>query len=520
MPRIPTTLRERAAQLIFPRLGSNMPPPVPAETDVDRIAALVQEVPVGGVVLFRGDAHRTPDALRRLQRSAPYPLLVAADLERGAGQQMAGGTVLPHAMAYGGLGDRAPAMVHHLAWLTAKEALSYGIHWIFAPVADVHSNPANPIISTRAYSSEPQMAGELVQAFISGCREGGVFATAKHFPGHGDTDTDSHATVPRVSRSRASLDRTELAPFRAAIAAGVSSVMTAHVAYPSLDPSGSTATRSAAILRDLLRGEMGFEGVVVSDSLLMAGAGAEAARQAPDLVAGGVDVLLDIEEPALAVDSMVRAVEDGTLPEESLDAAFRRVWNLKERLIARHGPDVFVDPPAAGGAPDEASELAEAVAEAAIREEGTIPGEWSQAARERGVHVLVFRPIPDYPDPTLSPAEEIFRRLIPGATVDTVGPQVSGDEASRLVDRAAGHGIVVCALVVKPAAWHRFGLQPDQVTLFRHLEARVSVIPCSLGSPDVLDDLADGPYRMCALSDVSPSVRAAARRIAVRLNLA
>jgi beta-glucosidase-like glycosyl hydrolase len=519
MAGTPTTLRERAAQLIFPRLGSNMPPPVAAERDVRRIAEMLAEVPVGGVVLFRGDARRTPDALRRLQRESPFPLLVAADLERGAGQQMAGGTVLPHAMAYAGAGDGAPAMVHHLAWLTAREALSYGIHWMFAPVADVHSNPANPIISTRAFSSDPLIAAELVQAFVSGCREGGVYATAKHFPGHGDTDTDSHETVPSVSRSRAALDEVELVPFRAAIAAGVSSVMTAHVAYPALDPSGRIATRSAPILRDLLRGELGFEGVVVSDSLLMAGAGTEAARQAPELVAAGIDVLLDLEHPALAVDHLVRAVEEGTLPEETLDEAFRRVWRLKDRLVERHGPDVFTAPPPAGSAPAEAAELAESIAEAAIRESGYIPDEWLRAALERGVHVLVFRPIPDYPDPTLSPAEEIFRELVPGATVDTVGPELSPDEAARLVERARSRGVVVCALVVKPAAWHRFGLRPDQLALVRRLEADAPVLPCSLGSPDVLDHLEDGPYRMCALSDVSPSVRAAARRIAARLEL-
>lgn len=519
MPRTPTTLRERAAQLVFPRLGSNMPPPVPAEVDVDRMAALVGEVPVGGVVLFRGDASRTPNALRRLQGVAPFPLLVAADLERGAGQQMSGGTVLPHAMAFGELGDGAPAMVHHLAWLTAKEALSYGVHWLFAPIADVHSNPANPIISTRSYSSDPQMAAELVQAFVSGCREEGIYATAKHFPGHGDTDTDSHATVPRVSASRERLDRIELLPFRAAIAAGVSTVMTAHVAYPALDPSGCTATRSSAILRDLLRDEMGFDGVVVTDSLLMAGAGEEAARQAPELVAAGVDVLLDIEEPSLAVDYMVRAVEDGSLDEELLDTAFRRVWNLKERLIARHGPLVFTDPPSAGNAPAEATELAKSIAEAAIREKGVIPEAWVSSARDRGVHILVFRPIPDYPDPTLSPAEDILRQWIPGATVETVGPEVTEEEASGILERAGSRGIVVCALVVKPAAWHSFGLRPDQVSLFRRLDDEYSVLPCSLGSPDVLEGLASGPYAMCSLSDVSPSVHAAGRRIAARLGL-
>lgn len=520
--RAPTSLRDRAAQLVFPRLGSNMPPPQWADEAVDRMQRLVEDLPVGGVVLFRGRADRTPEALKRLQDHAAFPLLVGADLERGAGQQMAGAAVFPHAMAFGTTGDRAPSLVHHAAWLAAREALSLGIHWLFAPVADVHSNPSNPIISTRAFSSDPLVAAELVQAFIAGCREGGVFTTAKHYPGHGDTETDSHDGVATVPRERSSLDSVELLPFRAAFLAGVDSVMTAHVAYPALDPSGLTATWSPAILRRLLRDEMGFAGVVVSDSLLMGGAGesgVDVARRAPALVAAGVDILLDVSDPIVAVEALVAAVESGHLDESLLDAAFSRVWSLKQRLVARHGADVFTAPPAAPLARQQAEELSDQVADLAIRGYGSLPSDWPRRAREHGVHVLVFRPIPDYPDPTKAPAEAIFAGILPGASVSTVGPEVPDDELARHLGAAGRAGLVVCALVVKPAAWHRFGLRPDQERLVRALVAQSPTLIVSLGSPDVLGPFDASPFRMCTYSDVVSSVSAAARRVRSVLRL-
>ncbi|MDX1547317.1 MAG: glycoside hydrolase family 3 N-terminal domain-containing protein, partial [Rhodothermales bacterium] len=265
----PTTLADRAAQLVWPRLGSNMPPPVTVAEDAARFEALLARCPVGGVVLFNGDARATPEALARLQEAAPFPLLVGSDVERGVGQQIRGATVFPHARAFAALGEEAEAALEEAARITAREALACGLHVTFAPVADVNRERHNPIIATRAYGDDAATAARLVRAYVRGCRAEGLLSVAKHFPGHGGTREDSHEALPVMPDDRATLEAADLPPFRAAIDEGAEGMMTAHVVFPALDPSGMPATASRPILVELLRDALGFEGVVVTDSLLM-----------------------------------------------------------------------------------------------------------------------------------------------------------------------------------------------------------------------------------------------------------
>ncbi|MBT6598134.1 MAG: hypothetical protein HOB33_03690, partial [Bacteroidetes Order II. Incertae sedis bacterium] len=250
----PERLRDRIAQLIFPRIGSNMNPSISVEEDADRIERLLDEYPIGGLCLFNGDRIRTPQTLARLQSRSKYPLLIGTDMERGLGQQLKGATVFPHAMAFQACGEQQDEdLLEASARAAAREALAAGLHISFSPVADINSNPRNPIISTRAFGSTPETVSRLLRAYLRGCRAEGLFATAKHFPGHGDTDVDSHEALPIVDRSRSHMDELELAPFKTAISSGVSLMMTAHVSYPSLAPTGMEATRSRSIMTDLLR---------------------------------------------------------------------------------------------------------------------------------------------------------------------------------------------------------------------------------------------------------------------------
>ncbi len=234
------------------------------------IGSVVMTVPLDGAVLLKSSPYEAAELLTRLQTSSDLPLIVSADFERGVSMRLNGATVFPHAMAFGAAGKTENAEA--FGRISALEARAIGVHWNFFPVADVNSNPANPIINTRSFGEDPQQAGDFVAAYIRGARQGGMLTTAKHFPGHGDTATDSHLGLAQVTGDRARLDAVELPPFRRAIDAGVDAVMVAHVTVPALDPEPNrVATTSSAIVTGLLKEEMGFKGIVVTDALDMAG---------------------------------------------------------------------------------------------------------------------------------------------------------------------------------------------------------------------------------------------------------
>lgn len=289
------------------------------------------ELGVGGFILFGGEAAAVRDLTEELARRAPHPLLIGSDLERGAGQQFRGATPLPPAAALGSLGD--PDLLRRAGELTAREARALGVGWVYAPVADVDLEPENPIVGTRAFGTDPEAVAAAVAAWVRGCAEGGALSCAKHFPGHGRTLGDSHAERPVVAADRAALEA-DLRPFAAAVRAGVDSLMTAHVAYPALDPSGAPATLSAPILRDLLRGRMGYAGMVVTDALVMDGLvedveEGEAAVRALD---AGCDALLYPADAVGVVRAVRAAVAAGRLPRGRVEEALGRIAAAAERV--------------------------------------------------------------------------------------------------------------------------------------------------------------------------------------------
>ncbi|WP_456430009.1 glycoside hydrolase family 3 protein [Rhodocaloribacter sp.] len=507
----PVTRFEKAAQLVFARLGSNMPPPVTVAEDAARVAALLERCPLGGFALFNGSLSETPGTLAALQAKSRFPFLVATDMERGVGQQVRGATVFPHAMAFAALGDDAEAAVEASARIAAQEALACGIHITFAPVADVNRDPRNPIIATRAFGTDPERAARLVRAYVRGARAEGLFATAKHFPGHGNTHADSHAELPVVPGDRAEWERTDAVPFRAAIEAGVDLMMTAHVVYPALDPGGAPATASRPILHDLLRDELGFRGAVITDSLLMAAvrAAPEAVgAQAAALVRAGVDVLLDVPDPEAAVAGLVRAVEAGDLSEARLDEAFARVWRLKTTLMERFGDDVFTRPPGAGVGTEAHRTVADDVAERAVTIVKDTPDAWPDTPDGEGMMVLLVRPHTSHLDPPEAPLGAMVREAFPAAGYAEIGPDAGEADLRALTARAEQARRVVLALVVKPAAWHAFGLTPAQHAFAEALTTRQPVTLAALGSPLILDAFPHAPVRLCTYSDVAPSQRA------------
>src|SRR6266536_1700930 len=285
--------------------------------------------------LYKNQPYEAATLLNRLQSDSRLPLLVAADFELGVSNRLNGTTAFPNAMAIGATGRLEYAEA--FGRITGEEARAIGVHWNFFPVADVNSNPDNPIINTRSFGEDPQQVGDFVSAYIRGAHSAGLLTTAKHFPGHGDTATDSHLGLAQVSGDRARLDAVELPPFRKAIAAGVDAVMVAHVTAPALDsnPNG-VATVSSAIVQGLLKQEPHFPGIVVSDALDMGALtrlySSDIGREAVDAFKAGNDILLIPPDLDAAFKSMLAAVRSGEIPESRLGESVLKILKTKASL--------------------------------------------------------------------------------------------------------------------------------------------------------------------------------------------
>ena len=300
---------------------------------IQDLADLVVNKKIGCLIAFAGEVYETAHLANFLQEKARIPLLVAADFEWGAAMRIDGTTLFPPFMALGAADSED--LAYEMGRITAVEGRAMGIHMAYAPVVDVNINPDNPVISARSLGERPESVGRLAAAFIRGLQRNGMIATAKHFPGHGDTAVDSHNLMPAIHADIGRLERVELYPFAEAIKAGVEAVMTAHLYVPALDPTpGLPATLSSPILTDLLRKKMGFKGLIVTDAMTMGGvttafSAEEAALKA---VQAGVDMILLPADLPGVIDALVRAVKDGEIPESRIDASARRILELKARL--------------------------------------------------------------------------------------------------------------------------------------------------------------------------------------------
>jgi len=336
------TLRQKAAQMVWPSLVGDYVSVDAAQWRLLRHDVLDEQV--GGVTVSVGSPTEIAAKLNALQQLATIPLLVGSDLEYGAGQRARGGYFVPNAIDLGGatvfppemaLGATRDTMLAYAeGTVTAVEGRALGIQIDYAPVLDVNNNASNPVINTRSYGESPSLDAAFGRSFIRGLQDHGMIATGKHFPGHGDTETNSHLALPVVHVSRARLDTVELVPFRAAIATGVGAIMTFHGSMPALDSSGVPGTLSHNVLTDLLRTQLGFTGLVISDAMDMRGVldqfgGVEAAKRA---VAAGADVLIQPLDIGQTIDAVVAGVREGRYPESRLDASVRRLLEMKHRL--------------------------------------------------------------------------------------------------------------------------------------------------------------------------------------------
>jgi len=502
------SLRAQVGQLVFPwQLGDF------SAEDGESLAALLEAVDsigIGGLIVSIGSPLDVAAKLNILQRRSRLPLLVAADLEYGSGMRLQGGTAFPPPMAIGATGSALDA--YELGRITALEARAVGIHMTFSPVADVNNNPANPIINTRSFGEDPREVGRLAAAYIRGASEHGLFTTAKHFPGHGDTGTDSHISVPVVSGCWDRLDSLELVPFRAAIAAGVTAVMTAHVALTCFDPDDPIpATLSPAVTTGILRDSLGFDGLVVTDALTMGaiverfGAGESAVRA----FLAGSDLLLMPADLGAAVDAMVAAVEDGRISRERLAHSVRRVLALKVRTGLFREPLVRLDDVPRIVGQRAFQEAADDLARRALTLVERGPIDAFRRARARTAVITYAE------ETNLSLGNELLRVLrAAGETVPTFrlypasGP-LSYDSARAII---RGADRVLFASSVRPIAWRGHVALPDSLAaMIGGVALTRPTMLVSFGSPYLLNQLPayPGGY-LIAWSDNLATERAAA----------
>jgi beta-N-acetylhexosaminidase len=502
------TVRQQVGQLVIPWLSGSY---TALDDSLFQVAARwVDSLEIGGLIISVGSPLDIATKLNALQLRSRLPLLVSADLEWGAGMRVVGATAFPQIMAVGATGD--PHDAYTIGAAAGAEGRAVGIHVNFAPDADVNNNPANPIINIRSFGEDPRTVARLVAEYVRGLHEHGMLATLKHFPGHGDTETDSHIGLPVITAGYARLDSLELVPFRAGIAAGADVVMSAHIAFPALTGSNDPATLSVAVLTGLLRDSLRFPGLVVTDALMMGaivakyGAGEATVRA----FLAGSDLLLIPADADSAVVAMTAAVAAGRVTPERLAQSVRRVLEIKRRLGLLEHRTVSLDsiPHVVGS-----RRFQDAANDVAVRSLTLV--------RDVGgrLHALRTRPgrlaLIAYADEANSSVGLLLTDLLRqgGDTVEyfrlwPMSGTLSYDSARATIARAPA---TVFVANVRPISWKGNIALPDSLAqLITVTDAARPTVLVSLGSPYLLNQTPTVRSYVIAWSGVRASERAVA----------
>jgi beta-N-acetylhexosaminidase len=513
--------RERVAQMVMLWVLGDY-----AHVDDSTFAEVrraVAEDRIGGVIMSLGSPIEVASKVNSLQGLAQVPLLVASDLEPGLGRLVGGtfvptlmnagsATIFPSNMAIAATGSVDDAL--QVGRIIGREARAVGIHLAFAPTVDVNNNPANPVINTRSFGEDPQRVAELAAAFVRGMQSEGVAATAKHFPGHGDTDTDSHLALPVVRSDAARLASVELVPFRASIDAGVVGVMTAHIALPAVGIDSGPATLEPSIVTSLLRDSLGFRGLAVTDALRMqaVGRGYTPERAAVLAVQAGADILLSPTDIKTAIDAVTAAVVQGVITAERIDQSVRRILELKVRTRAARHPVVSLD---------------------SLRRTVGAPAHWSVARDIAARAITLLRdsaalvpasPAGRFAVVTYAPELDVtagrafageLRALAPQTMVARIDPSTSAAELDSVTARVRGADrIIVTTHIRTIEGAGRFAISPRVAAWIDTLAARERVVVIANGNPYVIAQFPRvGSYMVTYGIDASLE-RAAARALA------
>ena len=543
------SVRDKAAQLVWPMVFGDFASAGSASWA--RSQTYVSMDHVGGLVMSVGGPMEIAEKLNAMQRLSGVPLLVGADLEFGAGYRARGGYFLPNAIDLGGAtifppemaigASRDTSLAYEQGRITAVEGRALGIQLAFAPILDVNNNPANPVIGVRSFGEDQRLDGALGASLVRGLQEHGMVATGKHFPGHGDTDQNSHLTLPTITVSRARLDTVELVPFRSAIAAGLGAIMTAHIALPSiLGDSSTPATLSPRIMTDLLRHELDFRGLLITDAMDMNGvlanvrpgrAGqvvsgaygtinsiglAEACKRA---IEAGADVLLMPSDVPTAIDAVVAGVQEGRLTAARVDSSVRRILALKERLGLNRNRFVDLDSVRAIVGDSNNLNVARRAAEQSITlakdSLHLVPLARGAGAAQRVLAITIASRTDLGAGVTF--LAELRRGLMGGVRLrsEYVNPDDPGTNYSRLLAAADSSDLVVlCSYLAPSYSAASASAGAGVLDFMRALSRRgTRMVLVNFGNPYLLQQLPDMSTYMLAWGGFPVSQRAAAQAI-------
>ena len=546
------SLEEKVGQLFMIRMrvgmsGAGNPEYARVSDSIRKyhIGSLAMSAPPGRRFLRNDHRYETVVLLNRLQGESKLPLLVAGDFEQGVlPARLFGTTVFPHAMAFGAAGKAAYA--EEFGRITAEESRAIGVHWNLFPVADVNSNPANPIIGTRAFGANPDQVGTLVAAYIRGARANGMLTTAKHFPGHGNTGTDSHLGVARVDERKDILRNLDLPPFRKAIEAGVDAVMTAHIRVPALDPDPNlVATTSPAIVTNLLKNELGFKGIVVTDGLDMAGLtrlyAIDVGRAAVDAFKAGNDVLTMPADLDASYRAVLNAVRSGEISKQRLDASVLKILEAKASLGLHKSRlvDVAAIPKLVGSPANLA--VGQRISDASItlvrNNRKLLPLKGSASVQNVALHRAHQRARQEFEGTLVIVVcdsvraedghvlEHEIKARTPDAKVIYVDPRVALSRTKAVLEAVDHARAVVVAVYIVPSAARsrklgRGGKHPSSLpdstsTLFDKILARAGdkTAVLAMGNPYLTDDFPAIQNYICTFSNATVSEVSAARAL-------
>jgi beta-N-acetylhexosaminidase len=504
------TVEEKVGQMLVVRAPGNF---LNTESEALRdLDFLVAGLKVGGLTVFAGQPLETAWLVNHLQKLAAVPLLVSSDFERGAANRVEGATLFPPLMAIGAADSEELAF--QMGRITAVEGRAMGIHQALAPVADVNINPLNPIINTRSVGEDPEQVARLTRAFILGCQQNGMLATAKHYPGHGDTDIDTHLNLAVIHGDRERLEKVELYPFRRLVDAGILSIMTGHLAVPALDATaGQPATLSPAMLTEILRKQMGFQGLIISDAMDMGGITSllPAGEAAVRAVEAGVDMVLLSPKPREAGQALVAAVRSGRIPEKRIDASVRRILNIKARLGLGRQKMVALDRlPEIIGSPENRRWAARAFRDSLtlVKNEGEV---LPLTADLQKIAVLSLSSDEGGYFAGRTFVQEIGKRR-PDAVAFYADAHTGPSEIEDGLHKAGEAEAAVVALFSSLRDRKgTVGLSPAHVQAVKDLAAvQKNLIVVSFGSPYFLQEFPEVPCYLCAYKDSDESQQAAA----------